>query len=157
MKSGNDYKVYSNEESYKFQICRSGGHSWRQGIHRSKGLRSVDHSTLERSTRGSYKDRPQNCKGKVIGINLGLSFFRCLPLVSPFAHCTRLTFAMRRWEAVVTVQGNGRQVHYGSRYGETPTPAYTVLHLSASYSHSLGRVSYVVRAGVEDMRDKVTG
>ena len=43
------------------------------------------------------------------------------------------------------------------KYGETPTPAYTVLHLSASYSHSLGRVSYVVRAGVEDMRDKVTG
>ncbi|MDY5078004.1 MAG: hypothetical protein SPE98_06420, partial [Bacteroidaceae bacterium] len=61
------------------------------------------------------------------------------------------------WEAVVTVQGNGRRVHYGSRYGETPTPAYTVLHLSASYSHSLGRVSYEVRAGVEDMRDKVTG
>ena len=78
-------------------------------------------------------------------------------MVSPFAHRTRVTFAMRRWEAVVTVQGNGRQVHYGNRYGETPTPAYTVLHLSASYSHSLGRVSYVVRAGVEDMRDKVTG
>ncbi|MGN1256385.1 MAG: hypothetical protein ACI4UA_04380 [Bacteroidaceae bacterium] len=77
-----------------------------------------------------------------------------LPLVSPFAHRTRLTFAMRHWEAVVTMQGNGRQVHYGSRYGETPTPAYTVLHLSASYSHSLGRVSYVVRAGVENLLDK---
>ena len=73
-----------------------------------------------------------------------------LPLISPVSWRTELDYSYRHLQTRVEVKGNADQTDYAARYGETKTPAWTIVNLSASYQFS----SYSIRAGVENLFDK---
>ena len=97
-----------------------------------------------------------------------------LPLISPISWQTELQYHYQRFQAQATVKGNARQSNYGenqrslaegkSKYGETAASEWAILNLSAQYSFlrpfgskraKLERSSFVVRAGVENLFDKL--
>lgn len=73
-----------------------------------------------------------------------------LPLISPVSWRTELEYGYRSLQARVEVKGNADQTDYAARYGETRTPAWTIVNLSASYQLR----NYSIRAGVENLLDK---
>ncbi|MBQ7157259.1 MAG: TonB-dependent receptor [Bacteroidaceae bacterium] len=77
-----------------------------------------------------------------------------LPLISPVAYRTGIDFSAGRWTAQVLVEGNGTQTHFGEKYGETRTDAYTVAGLNGQYHIPLKTSSLTLRAGVENLFDK---
>ena len=77
-----------------------------------------------------------------------------LPLISPFAYTTGLNVHFGRFQGKAEVQGNARQGHYGKKYGETPTAAWTIVNLSASYQFPIFNSQMTLRAGIENLLDK---
>ena len=73
-----------------------------------------------------------------------------LPLISPVAYTTHLAYQAKQWQLRASLRGNARQTNFGEKYGETVTPAYSVVGLSAQYNFRL--VS--LRAGIENLFDK---
>lgn len=76
-----------------------------------------------------------------------------LPLISPFAYHTQLDFTYRRFSAQASLQGNAVQQNYGGKYGETSTPAYSIINLNAQYNFSLRKTLLTLRLGVENLLD----
>jgi iron complex outermembrane receptor protein len=77
-----------------------------------------------------------------------------LPLISPFAYTSNLTFAYKHFQGKVELRGNGRQVNYGKKYGETVTPAWVIGNISGQYTLSINKYDFTFRAGVENLADK---
>ena len=77
-----------------------------------------------------------------------------LPLISPFAYTSGLTFAYKRFQGKVEVRGNSKQVNYGKKYGETRTPAWAIGNISGQYTLSIAAHDLTLRAGVENLFDK---
>ncbi|MBR4593624.1 MAG: TonB-dependent receptor, partial [Bacteroidaceae bacterium] len=100
-----------------------------------------------------------------------------LPLISPVSWRTELEYSYRHLQTRVEVKGNADQTDYAARYGETKTPAWNIVNLSAAYQFSiknfvfdffsrLGQTSELdgsrcsknfqlfIRAGVENLFDK---
>ncbi|MBP3214240.1 MAG: hypothetical protein J6M19_05335 [Bacteroidaceae bacterium] len=77
-----------------------------------------------------------------------------LPLISPFAYASSLSFAYRRFRGRVELRGNGKQVNYGKKYGETTTPAWTVGNISGEYALYVDECVLTFRAGVENLLDR---
>ena len=77
-----------------------------------------------------------------------------LPLISPFAYTSSLTFAYKRFQGKVEVHGNSKQVNYGKKYGETATPAWAIGNISGQYTLSIHEHDLTLRAGVENLLDK---
>lgn len=77
-----------------------------------------------------------------------------LPLISPFSYGSGLMLRLSRFQAKAEVKGNTRQSSYGKKYGETSTPSWTVVNLSASYRPSLRSHGLILRAGIENLLDK---
>lgn len=87
-----------------------------------------------------------------------------LPLIAPLSYQSRLSYAKGALSAQADVKGHARQARFGSKYGETGTPAWTIVSLSASYQFSLKRSSaqhdtanhhrFIIRAGIENVFDR---
>ena len=77
-----------------------------------------------------------------------------LPLISPFAYTSSLTFAYKRFQGKVEVRGNSKQVNYGKKYGETATSAWAIGNISGQYTLSIHEHDLTLRAGVENLLDK---
>ncbi len=77
-----------------------------------------------------------------------------LPLISPLAYSSGLRFVYRQLEAQLGFHGNLRQHHVGTKYGETPTAAWTIWNLSAVVRHHVGDTRFSLRMGVENLFDK---
>ena len=77
-----------------------------------------------------------------------------LPLISPFAYATSLTFAHNGFLGKVEVRGNSYQTDYGRKYGETVTQAWGIGNVSAQYTFSVSEHTFTLRAGVENIFDK---
>ena len=77
-----------------------------------------------------------------------------LPMISPFAYTTSLSVGFGRFQGKAEVQGNARQAKYGKKYGETETPAWTIVNLSANYQLSIINYQLVLRVGIENLFDK---
>lgn len=77
-----------------------------------------------------------------------------LPLISPWAYNSIIDFHLKSWAAQLTVRGNARQKDFGEKYGETETPAYTIVNINAQYNFLLKSSSLSVRTGVENLLDK---
>ena len=77
-----------------------------------------------------------------------------LPMISPFAYSTSLGVSFGRFQGKAEVQGNARQTKYGKKYGETETPAWTIMNLSANYQFSILHYQLALRFGVENLFDK---
>ena len=77
-----------------------------------------------------------------------------LPLISPFAYTSSLTFAHQRFQAKAELRGNTRQVNYGKKYGETATSAWVIGNISGQYTLLIDEHALTLRAGVENLFDK---
>lgn len=77
-----------------------------------------------------------------------------LPLISPFAYQSKLSFSFEQVKAEVSVQGNARQTNYGAKYGETETLQYAIFNINAEYNIPLSHTLLTIRAGVENLFDK---
>ena len=77
-----------------------------------------------------------------------------LPLISPFAYTSNFTFAYKRLQGKVELRGNGKQVNYGKKYGETVTPAWVIGNISGQYTLSIHKYALTFRVGVENIADK---
>ena len=77
-----------------------------------------------------------------------------LPLISPFAYTSGLTFAYKRFQGKVEVRGNSKQTRYGNKYGETITPAWAIGNISGQYTLSIHEHDLTLRTGVENLFDK---
>ena len=77
-----------------------------------------------------------------------------LPLIAPLTYLSRLSYTASLFGVQAEVRGNTRQAHYGQKYGETETAAWTILNLSASTRFSLLQSQCTVRAGVENLFDR---
>ena len=77
-----------------------------------------------------------------------------LPLIAPFTYQSRLSYATGPLSLQAEVKGHARQAKYGEKYGETETPAWTIVNLSANYQFSIINYQLVLRAGVENLFDK---
>ncbi len=77
-----------------------------------------------------------------------------LPLISPFAYTSNFTFVYKRLQGKVELRGNGKQVNYGKKYGETATPAWVIGNISGEYTLSIHKYALTFRVGVENIADK---
>ena len=79
-----------------------------------------------------------------------------LPLISPFSYTTSLNLHRGRFLGKAELQGNARQTNYGKKYGETQTPAWAIVNLSANYQFSIlnSQLPVSLRAGIENLFDK---
>ncbi|MBQ7141983.1 MAG: hypothetical protein IJR84_02835 [Bacteroidaceae bacterium] len=77
-----------------------------------------------------------------------------LPLISPFAYTSNFTFVYKRLQGKVELRGNGKQVNYGKKYGETVTPAWVIGNISGEYTLSIHKYALTLRVGVENIADK---
>jgi len=77
-----------------------------------------------------------------------------LPLISPFAYTSSLTFAYKHFQGKAEVRGNSRQVNAGKKYGETATPAWAIGNISGQYTLLIQKHTLTFRAGVENLLDK---
>ena len=73
-----------------------------------------------------------------------------LPMISPFSYTTSVGIHFGRFQGKAEVQGNVRQTKYGRKYGETETPAWAIVNLSANYVWR----HFTLRAGIENLFDK---
>ena len=78
-----------------------------------------------------------------------------LPLISPVSWRTELEYSYRHLQTRVEVKGNADQTDYAARYGETKTPAWNIVNLSAAYQFSISNFQFVIRAGIENLFDKL--
>ena len=77
-----------------------------------------------------------------------------LPLISPFAYTSSLTFAYKSFQGNVELRGNSRQTNYGKKYGETSTSAWSIGNISGQYTFTVSEHALTLRAGIENIFDK---
>jgi iron complex outermembrane receptor protein len=77
-----------------------------------------------------------------------------LPMISPFTYTTNVGVRCGRFQGKAEVQGNTRQAKYGRKYGETETPAWTIVNLSANYQLAVSNWQLAIRFGIENLFDK---
>ena len=77
-----------------------------------------------------------------------------LPLISPFAYTSSLTFAYKHFQGKAEVRGNTKQVNAGKKYGETATAAWAIGNISGQYALLFQKHTLTFRAGVENLLDK---
>ena len=77
-----------------------------------------------------------------------------LPLISPLSWRTELEYSYRHLQTRVEVKGNADQTDYSAKYGESETPAWNIINLSAAYQFSIFNFQFSIRAGVENLFDK---
>ena len=77
-----------------------------------------------------------------------------LPLISPVSWRTELEYSYRHLQTRVEVKGNADQTDYSAKYGESETPAWNIINLSAAYQFSIFNFQFSIRAGVENLFDK---
>ena len=76
-----------------------------------------------------------------------------LPLIAPLTYQGSLQFLWRNITAQCGVRMATRNSHCGTLYGETSTPGYAVWNLNIGGHFRLGRVSYDLNLGVENLFD----
>ena len=117
-----------------------------------KVYRNLDNATianLSLDTRWQITDRIA-WNGKV-GYSLGRDDVGDpLPLISPVSWRTELEYGYGHFQARAELKGNAVQTDYAAKYGETKTPAWNIVNLSAAYQFS----QFSVRAGVENLFDR---
>lgn len=77
-----------------------------------------------------------------------------LPLISPVAWQTTVSVQRSTFSVQCSLVGNARHTRYADKYGETPTPAWAVCNLAATYHLSLLTYHFAMRVGVENLFDR---
>lgn len=76
-----------------------------------------------------------------------------LPIISPISYQGSLDFYKNQYSASLTLNGNGKQIHYNPAYGETQTAAYATLSTSFGKRFFINDNNLFVKAGVENILD----
>ncbi len=76
-----------------------------------------------------------------------------LPYISPFSLLSSARFEKGRFSTEASVLANSRQTNFSSAYGETETPAFAVVQLSAGYRFLFGKNKIHTKIGVENLLD----
>ena len=79
-----------------------------------------------------------------------------LPLIAPFSYSLRLLYSNSLFLLRGVLRGNARQTNYGAKYGETQTPAWTVVDITAETDLKwlTGKsIDSTLRLGVENLFD----
>lgn len=77
-----------------------------------------------------------------------------LPLIAPLTYQARLAYTTGNLGLQAEMKGHTRQAKYSRKYGETETPAWTIVNLSANYQFTIHNSQFTIRAGVENVFDK---
>lgn len=77
-----------------------------------------------------------------------------LPFIAPWQFTTSLNIVGTTWSAQIQWKGDAKQRSYGWKYGETTTPAYSILNITAEYQFPLSTLNITARAGVENLLDR---
>lgn len=94
-----------------------------------------------------------NLSGKV-GYSLGEdNESNNLPLISPISYGMSLFYKKNLFDAVLEMEGAGKQHQFSAAYGEDKTNNYTIFNASASYHIMFGDQKMYVRAGVDNVFD----
>lgn len=76
-----------------------------------------------------------------------------LPLISPLAYSSSLSFNKNRFFSELSVEGNTAQTKFSEKYGEKGSLAYALLHFNLSYYFKFGQNRLDVNVGVENILD----
>lgn len=79
-----------------------------------------------------------------------------LPLIAPFSYSLRLLYTNSLFLLRGVLRGHARQTNYGAKYGETQTPAWTVVDITAEgdLKWLTGKsIDSTLRLGVENLFD----
>lgn len=79
-----------------------------------------------------------------------------LPLIAPFSYSLRLLYTNSLFLLRGVLRGHARQTNYGAKYGETQTPAWTVVDITAETDLKwlTGKsIDSTLRLGVENLFD----
>ncbi|MBR4268874.1 MAG: hypothetical protein IKQ47_03695 [Prevotella sp.] len=79
-----------------------------------------------------------------------------LPLIAPFSYSLRLLYTNSLFLLRGVLRGHARQTYYGAKYGETQTPAWTVVDITAETDLKwlTGKsIDSTLRLGVENLFD----
>lgn len=79
-----------------------------------------------------------------------------LPLIAPFSYSLRLLYTNSLFLLRGVLRGHARQTNYGAKYGETQTPAWTVVDITAESDLKwlTGKsIDSTLRLGVENLFD----
>ena len=79
-----------------------------------------------------------------------------LPLIAPFSYSLRLLYTNSLFLLRGVLRGHARQINYGAKYGETVTPAWTVVDITAESDLKwlTGKsIDSTLRLGVENLFD----
>ena len=94
-----------------------------------------------------------NLSGKV-GYSLGEdNESNNLPLISPISYGMSLFYKKNLFDAVLEMEGAGKQHQFSAAYGEDKTNNYTIFNASASYHIMFGDQKMYVRVGVDNVFD----
>lgn len=78
-----------------------------------------------------------------------------LPLISPVAYSSSITFRQGVVEAQVGVKGNAKNSRYGEKYGERETAAWTIFNASVGIRYDMANMALNLRMGVENLFDRL--
>ena len=117
---------------------------------------NLSHATIANfSLTSQYTILPWLTWNSRLGYGLGRdNAGESLPMISPFAYTTSMGVHFGRFQGKAEVQGNAAQTKYGKKYGETETPAWTIVNLSANYQFTIHDSQLALRAGIENLFDK---
>ena len=94
-----------------------------------------------------------NLSGKV-GYSLGEdNESNNLPLISPISYGMSLFYKKNLFDAVLEMEGAGKQHQFSAAYGEDKTNNYTIFNASLSYHIMFGDQKMYVRVGVDNVFD----
>ena len=86
-----------------------------------------------------------------LGYNRGKDFNgENLPFMSPFSYKTSLNFEKNKFSSEISVIGNSKYRNFAEIYGETETPAYTILNASLGYKFIFDNHKILTKIGVEN-------
>ncbi|MCR5394909.1 MAG: hypothetical protein K6E86_05910 [Bacteroidales bacterium] len=113
---------------------------------------NIDHATIANFSLTSAWDLFDWLKWSVrTGYSIGRDEEgEALPLIAPWVYGTVAEVQVGRFRGKAEWQGNARQHHYGSKYGESRSAGWAICNLQGSYSWS----HVTLRAGVENLLDK---
>ena len=86
-----------------------------------------------------------------LGYNRGKDFNgENLPFMSPFSYKTSLNWDKNKFSSEISVIGNSKYRSFAEIYGETETPAYTILNASLGYKFIFDNHKILTKIGIEN-------
>lgn len=77
-----------------------------------------------------------------------------LPLISPIAYNTSLTYKSKSWLGSVALDGAAEQKNFSADYGERKTAAYQIVNLALGKTFQINKDKIYLKAGVMNLLNK---